>query len=264
MTHVTSPVWAYVALWMLLTVDAFVPVVPTQAVMITSGALTVYGGLDLSVTIAVGTAGVLTGDVTCYLLGRLRRRMRAARAPGTPPRMPRLARAIRGIKVPGPARRTARRAGRLTVGLRRPGPVVILLCRFVPGGRAAACYTAGQVGYPIRRFGPYELLAAVAWTTYGAMVGHLGGTAVTQSAWRLVAVAAVAATVFASAGWALALLGPREAATPPAQPRRDGAAARRPDPAAGAEPDPDPGSAHSRSCSMSCRAASVIDPDSDG
>jgi hypothetical protein len=146
--------------------------------------------------------------------------------------------------------------------------MVILLCRFVPGGRMAACYTAGRVGYPVRRFGPYETVAAVGWAAYGAAVGHLGGTAVTQSAWRLVGIAAVAATVFAAAGWALALSGRPGGAAPPVAPRPapDDAVPATASPAtAPAEPATAPdASDHSRSCSMSCRAASVIDPDSDG
>ncbi|MBQ1071426.1 DedA family protein, partial [Micromonospora sp. D75] len=69
-SDVASPMWAYALLLTLLIADAFVPVVPTQLVMITSGALTVYGGLSLPVTIAVGAAGVFIGDLTCYLIGR--------------------------------------------------------------------------------------------------------------------------------------------------------------------------------------------------
>ena len=42
-----TPAWVYLALFGFLTVDAMVPVVPIQAIMITTGALTVYGGLDL-------------------------------------------------------------------------------------------------------------------------------------------------------------------------------------------------------------------------
>jgi membrane protein DedA with SNARE-associated domain len=254
LTYVASPAWAYVALWALLAVDAFLPVVPTQAIMITSGALTVYGGLDLSATIAVGAVGVLTGDLGCYLLGQVRRRHRGAGFQF-------------GSRVPAVARRIVRRAaGRLVGGLRRPGPVVILLCRFVPGGRMAAGYSAGRGGYSPRRFLVYAAIAASAWATYGGMVGYLGGTAVTQSAWRLLGVAAVAATVFAAAGWALALTGPR-------QPARDGAGtgASASGASAGQSGAIVPratsaaaGGAQSPSRSMSCRAASVTEPDSDG
>jgi membrane-associated protein len=216
---VTSPAAAYLLIMGLLVLDAFVPVVPTQALMITGGALTVYGGLSLPATIAVGTAGVLVGDWACYLLGRsthdksgplvwLRRRY-GDRAVAGPPVSVRRAKA-------------RRLAARVTRGLRQPGPLVILLCRFVPGGRMAACFTAGRVRYPYRLFVVYETAAALAWASYGTLVGHIGGTAVTQSAWRLLAVAAVAATVFGTAGWVLALVGrpnPARAASADARPR---------------------------------------------
>ncbi|WP_173156817.1 DedA family protein [Phytohabitans suffuscus] len=186
LTSVTSPLTAYLLLMALLAMDAFVPVVPTQALMITVGALTVYGELSLPVTIAVGALGVFGGDLVCYLLGR------SARKPGAQAETP-----VRG--------RARQAAMRFTRGLRRPGPMVFLLCRFVPGGRMAACFQAGRVRYPVRLFLAYEGAAALLWSAYGGLVGHLGGTAVTQSAWRLVAVAAVAAGIFAAAGWILAL-----------------------------------------------------------
>lgn len=188
LTSVASPLVAYLLLMALLAMDAFVPVVPTQALMITGGALTVYGDLNLPVTIAVGAFGVFGGDLVCYLLGR------SARRPGASPEIP-----VRG--------RARKAAIRFTRGLRRPGPMVILLCRFVPGGRMAACFQAGRVRYPLRLFLAYEGAAALLWATYGGLVGHIGGSALTQSAWRLFTVAAVAAGVFAAAGWLLALTG---------------------------------------------------------
>ncbi|MGK5442207.1 DedA family protein [Micromonospora sp. URMC 105] len=189
LTDVASPTWAYLVLLALLIADAFVPVIPTQVVMITSGALTVYGGLSLPLTIGVGALGVFAGDLACYLLGRS--------APDR--RVPRHA-------EPGRARRMA---GRVTRGLRQPGPLVILLCRFVPGGRMAACFSAGRSRYPYRLFLFYEGAAATGWAAYGALVGHLGGTALTESAWRLVLIAAAAAVGFAAAGWAMTVVGAR-------------------------------------------------------
>ncbi|MEH1125937.1 DedA family protein [Micromonospora sp. CPCC 206061] len=188
LSGVASPVAAYLLLMALLWIDAFVPIVPTQAVMITGGALTVYGGLNLPLIVAVGALGVFCGDLACYLLGRLTRQSRSSR-----PQMG--------------AGRVRATAERLTRGLRRPGPVTIFLCRFVPGGRMAACFHAGRMRYPYRLFLPYEGAAALAWAAYGGLVGHLGGAALTASAWRLFAVAATAATIFAAAGWALALTG---------------------------------------------------------
>ncbi|WP_432903213.1 DedA family protein [Micromonospora matsumotoense] len=191
LTDVASPLLAYLLLMGLLIADAFVPVIPTQAVMITGGALTVVGGLSLPLTIGVGALGVFVGDLACYLLGRSAPDRRRARHVD-----------------PGRARRVA---GLVTRGLRRPGPLTILLCRFVPGGRMAACFSAGRSRYPYRLFLCYEALAAVGWASYGALVGHLGGTALTGSAWRLGLVAAAAAAGFGAAGWTMTLLSARAA-----------------------------------------------------
>ncbi|GIE79483.1 hypothetical protein Aph02nite_54330 [Actinoplanes philippinensis] len=194
-TVLATPAWAYLALFALLAVDALVPVVPTQAVMITSGALTVYGDLDLALVITVGALGMFAGDGIAFVLGRSTgSRLSVLAARFTPP-------------LGEPESRTRRAAERFTRGLRRPGPLVVLLCRFVPGGRMASGYNAGRTGYPIRSFVGYDGAAALTWAAYGGLVGHLGGTAITQSAWRLFALAAVAALVFGTAGWALALFG---------------------------------------------------------
>ncbi|GIJ19555.1 DedA family protein [Micromonospora lutea] len=184
LTQLASPDLAYLALFTLLAVDAFVPVVPTQLLMLTGGALTVYGALNLPTIVAVGALGVLVGDLACYLLGRCASGRRPPQPVGT-----------------GRARRMA---ARLTRGLRRPGPMMILLCRFVPGGRMAACFAAGRSRYPVRLFLPCAGIAAAGWASYGGLLGHLGGAALTGSTWRMVIVAATAAAAFALTGWALA------------------------------------------------------------
>ncbi|GLW29579.1 DedA family protein [Actinoplanes regularis] len=196
LTMLASPAWVYLALFGFLAVDALIPVVPIQAIMITSGALTVYGHLHLALVIAIGALGMFTGDTIAFALGRSTGHhlgtLRARFAPRS---------------EEGGNSRTRQAAERFTRGLRRPGPLVMLLCRFVPGGRMASGYHAGRTGYPIRLFVAYDGAAALCWACYGGLVGHLGGTAVTQSAWRLFAIAAAAALVFGTAGWVLALFG---------------------------------------------------------
>ncbi len=217
LSMMVTPAWAYVAVFGLLAVDALVPVVPIQAIMITAGALTVYGGLNLPLVVAVGALGMFAGDLTCFLLGRTAGH---STGPGFKGRLAalrhRCARAgheaVTGEPAAHPPVRRARArraAARFTRGLRKPGPLVLLLCRFVPGGRMAAGYQAGRKDYPVRLFVAFDGAAAIAWATYGGLVGHIGGTALTQSAWRLFAVAAVAAVVFGTSGWVLALFGGR-------------------------------------------------------
>src|ERR1044071_6843891 len=70
LTMMATPVWAYLALFGFLTIDAMIPVVPIQAIMITSGALTVYGNLNLALVITIGALGMLTGDSIAFVLGR--------------------------------------------------------------------------------------------------------------------------------------------------------------------------------------------------
>jgi membrane-associated protein len=141
-----TPAWAYLALFGLLTVDAMVPVVPIQAIMITSGALTVYGDLDLPLVIAVGALAMFTGDSIAFVLGRtaghsdshwLSSRLAVLRTRFGP---------RSDDQAPPGGSKTKRAAARFTRGLRKPGPLVLLLCRFVPGGRMAAGYHAGRSG----------------------------------------------------------------------------------------------------------------------
>jgi membrane-associated protein len=225
LTMVATPAWAYLAVYGLLAVDALVPVVPIQAIMITAGALTVYGGLSLPLVIAVGALGMFTGDLTCFLLGRTAGQHAGTRLTGRLAALRR--RCVReavtdddsgAADVPVEPARARRAAARFTRGLRRPGPLVLLLCRFVPGGRMAAGYQAGRKGYPARLFVAFDGIAAASWATYGGLVGHIGGTALTQSAWRLFAVAAVAAVIFGTSGWVLALFGGGHDRPPEGQP----------------------------------------------
>lgn len=208
LTMMATPVWAYLALFGFLTIDAMVPVVPIQAIMITSGALTVYGNLDLAPVILIGAAGMFAGDSIAYFLGRSTGRVGRGWLAGLRARC-----APKHDDVtPREVSKTRKAAARFTRGLRKPGPLVLLLCRFVPGGRMAAGFHAGRTGYPIKLFALYDGAAALCWAGYGGLVGHVGGTAITQSAWRLFAIAATAAVVFGTAGWILALFGGRKEA----------------------------------------------------
>lgn len=224
-----TPMWVYLAIFGFLAVDAMVPVVPIQAIMITSGALVVYGHLSLPLVIAVGALGMFTGDSIAYVLGRTAGHV-SSRNPKSSERW--LTAKLNGLRQRFAPKhddgeqpsKTRRAAARFTRGLTTPGPLVLLLCRFVPGGRMAAGYHAGRKGYPLRFWVLYDGGAALAWATYGGLVGHIGGTALTQSAWKLFAIAATAAVVFGGAGWVLALFGGRKEEVTEAEPTEDRAA----------------------------------------
>ena len=56
------------------------------------------------------------------------------------------------------------------------GAYIILIARFIPGGRTAVTFSAGYVqSFSWRRFIVYDVIAGVLWATYAALLGYFGG-----------------------------------------------------------------------------------------
>ena len=56
------------------------------------------------------------------------------------------------------------------------GAYIIIIARFIPGGRTAVTFSAGYVhSLTWRRFIVYDVIAGVVWGTYGALLGYFGG-----------------------------------------------------------------------------------------
>jgi membrane protein DedA with SNARE-associated domain len=136
-------------------VDAVFPAVPSESLAITAGVLAGVGKLHLAPTIAAAAAGAFIGDTSSYVLGRtLGVRARE-----------RLFRGKRAQRALGWAERT----------LSERGGYLIVVARFVPGGRTATTFTAGMVRFPAWRFVGFAAVAAIAWATYAVLLGYLGG-----------------------------------------------------------------------------------------
>ncbi|WP_432835591.1 DedA family protein [Dactylosporangium sp. CA-092794] len=174
---VSAPGVLYAAVLVLLTVDAFVPVVPAQALMIGGGILSASGHVQLALLVLAGTAGVFAGDFLAFLVGR--RLARRGRRPARP--LPRRAQAI---------------ADRLDDIMRRHVFLAVLFCRFVPAGRMVTAVYAGRNGMSRRRFAGYDVVAAGLWASYGALLGHFGGEAIEDSSWLPLLLIAAAALAF--------------------------------------------------------------------
>jgi membrane protein DedA with SNARE-associated domain len=52
---------------------------------------------------------------------------------------------------------------------------LILVARFIPGGRTATMFMCGLTEYPWRRFVLLTLAAAAAWALYAGLLGYFGG-----------------------------------------------------------------------------------------
>jgi membrane-associated protein len=55
------------------------------------------------------------------------------------------------------------------------GGYLILIGRFIPGGRTAVTLSCGMLEMPWRRFIAWDVAAGLVWATYAAMLGYVGG-----------------------------------------------------------------------------------------
>ena len=82
--------------------------------------------------------------------------------------------------------------------LQRYGMPLIIVCRFVPGGRTAVTLCCGMIGYSRRRFMVATAIAGTVWALYSFLIGRLGGRAFEDKPWAGLLVA-LAITVAVSA-----------------------------------------------------------------
>lgn len=159
-----SSALSYIIAFALPALDALIFVLPAETAVIALGVATA-GSTDprIGVLVALAAAGAFLGDNAAYLLGR------------------RLGPAVGKRVFAGD--RGARRRGWAERSLSRFGAAIIVLCRFIPGGRTAVTLTCGMVGYPLRRFVPATALAGAAWACYAFFIGRLGGTALAGHPW---------------------------------------------------------------------------------
>ena len=54
----------------------------------------------------------------------------------------------------------------------------------IPAGRTVTTFACGTTGYPYRGFFAADSLAALAWATYTAMLGYVGGNAFKDALWQ--------------------------------------------------------------------------------
>jgi membrane protein DedA with SNARE-associated domain len=155
---------AYLIAFVIPALDAVFPVLPGETAIIALGVATA-GSADPRIALLIGcaAAGAFIGDNLCYLLGRRFGPAVQHRFFATP----------KGMR----ARAWAERS------LERFGTQLIVVCRFIPGGRTAVTLTCGLTGYPRRRFTAATAAAAVIWALYAFFIGRIGGQAFEDNAW---------------------------------------------------------------------------------
>ena len=169
--------WSYPLIFAIAAIDAFFPVVPSETVVITAGVLASSGDLNLLLVIVAGAAGAVVGDNISYGIGTwvgertVKRWFRTEKA-----------------------QRRLEWAERM---LDERGGYIIVIARFIPGGRTAVTFSAGYVhSLPWRRFIRYDVVAGVIWASYAASLGYFGGRTFEENpVWGLLLAFAVASSV---------------------------------------------------------------------
>lgn len=165
--------WAYLVVLLFAALDVFVPVVPSETAVITAGVLAAEGELALSVILLCAASGAFLGDNSAYFV--------ASRIGE---------RAVRRIRANERGRRSLDRARRQLDS--RSGELIIV-GRFIPGGRSAVALTAGMTRFPWRRFAVFDAIAGAVWACYAGLLGYLGGRVFGREPWRALLVALLVA-----------------------------------------------------------------------
>jgi membrane protein DedA with SNARE-associated domain len=64
------------------------------------------------------------------------------------------------------------------------GAYIILIARFIPGGRVAVTFSSGYIPtFPWRRFVVYDAVACLLWASYAALLGYFGGKTFENHPW---------------------------------------------------------------------------------
>ncbi len=148
--------WAYPVILAIAAIDAFFPLVPSETLVVVGGNLASSGDLNLLLVILAGATGAILGDNISFWIGHFV-------GERTVKRWFRSEKAHQRLEW---AERT----------LDERGAYIIIIARFIPGGRTAVTFSAGYIPtFPWRRFILYDIVAGVVWATYAALLGYFGG-----------------------------------------------------------------------------------------
>lgn len=166
--------WSYAAIFAVSLLDAFFPIVPSETAVITGGVVSSSGDLQLPLVILCASLGAFLGDNVSYWLGAWLGEHTVKRV-------------FRGEK--------SRKAFDWAEGqIEARGFYLIIVARFIPGGRTAVTFSSGYThGISYRRFVLADAIAALVWGNYAALLGYVGGRQFEEQPWKGLVVAFVIA-----------------------------------------------------------------------
>jgi membrane-associated protein len=152
--HVSGSPWTYAFLFAVAALDVVFPLVPSETSVILAGVLAATGDLVLVFVIASAAAGAILGDNTAYGIGKTAGHRIVER----------FFKGERRKRIDWAEKQVQERGGYL-----------IVVGRFIPGGRTAVTLACGLLEMRWRRFIAFDIAAGVLWASYGALLGYWGG-----------------------------------------------------------------------------------------
>jgi membrane protein DedA with SNARE-associated domain len=145
---------AYLVIFLLAAFDVVFPILPSETAVVLGGVLAWQGRLNPAAVLAVAALGAISGDHLSYGLGRwTQRAWKTRRADG----------------------KVARLQAWAAHQLEERGAAVLIVARFIPGGRTASTFVSGRLNYCLPRFSSVTVVAGVLWAAFGTSLGYLGG-----------------------------------------------------------------------------------------
>ena len=152
--YVSGSPWTYAFLFVIAALDVIIPLVPSETSVILAGVLASTGDLNLVLVILFAAGGAILGDNISYWIGR------------------KVGHRIVDRWFKGERRKQVDWAHKQ---VQERGGYLIIIGRFIPGGRTAVTLSCGMLEMPWRRFISFDVVAGLVWGTYAAMLGYVGG-----------------------------------------------------------------------------------------
>jgi membrane-associated protein len=172
----SSSSWTYAFVLSFAAFDALLPFFPSEAAAIAAGVMAAAGDLNILLVVAAAAGGAFLGDTSSYVVGRTAGNTAVDRLFGRRGGLERL-----------------EWAGRV---LETRGSYLVVVGRFVQGGRTAVTLTSGLTRMRVRRFVLAAAAAAALWASFASGLGYLGGSVFEDDPWRgLIAALGLAFTI---------------------------------------------------------------------
>jgi membrane protein DedA with SNARE-associated domain len=156
--------WSYAIVFVIAALDAFFPIVPSEATAIVGGVIASRGELNVGVLVLAAAVGAFVGDNISFGIGHFFGKRTVARFFSGEKAQGRLAWAEHALEE---------------------RKYLIVVARFIPGGRTAITFTAGYLqDFPWRVFLMYDGIACAIWGSYTVLLGYFGGTQFEEQPWK--------------------------------------------------------------------------------